>query len=253
MRKYVLLLVAAALVFIAGGYAVGASTVKTIYSCVSTSTGSLTKVSVKMPKCPKGSSLLSWNQIGPQGLSGKQGAAGVPGLPGPKGDQGESSGYFIKSGANFHKVWVDPFGRDAVKIDGVWWAIIDEDIDPPYIRIGAPDNTYGANVELGDVFVYRDLNCQGTKRGYLMTYRGGDNSNISSFPLSYNNVAIKMFGSHYSVSFSTTKIGDVRSYSNGVSCTNGKPSRSSWSTYRVYEMRTVLLPSLVFDSPIELR
>jgi len=80
-----------------GGYAIGApSSNGTLYACLSASTGTLTKVSTKAPKCLKGTSLISWNQVGPQGQKGDTGLAGARGDSGPigetgaKGDRGEA-------------------------------------------------------------------------------------------------------------------------------------------------------------------
>lgn len=44
--------------------------------------------------CKRGQSVVSWNQVGPQGAKGTPGAAGVPGTagaPGPRGADGESA------------------------------------------------------------------------------------------------------------------------------------------------------------------
>ena len=64
-----------------------------IFGCVSSS-GVLSKVSTNAPKCPKGTSLLSWGTAGaagsrgPQGLQGEVGSQGLQGLQGEVGPQG---------------------------------------------------------------------------------------------------------------------------------------------------------------------
>ena len=64
-----------------------------IYGCVSSS-GVLSKVGIKAPKCPKGTSQLSWGVSGSpganglNGLQGLQGEVGPQGLQGPKGEVG---------------------------------------------------------------------------------------------------------------------------------------------------------------------
>jgi hypothetical protein len=67
-----------------------------IYGCVSSS-GALSKVGIKAPKCPKGTTQLSWGTSGSpgaqglsglQGFEGKQGLQGLPGLQGEAGEQG---------------------------------------------------------------------------------------------------------------------------------------------------------------------
>ena len=86
-----ILSIAVVLVVFTGGLAVGApSNEGSLFACLS-SGGTLSKVSTKSPKCPKGTSSISWNKVGPQGkqgLQGIQGQPGVQGLTGQKGDQG---------------------------------------------------------------------------------------------------------------------------------------------------------------------
>ncbi|MCX6485833.1 MAG: collagen-like protein [Rhodoluna sp.] len=53
------------------------------YACVKS--GSLSLVGTKAPKCPKGSTMISWNATGTPGVNGAQGAQGIQGLPGPVG------------------------------------------------------------------------------------------------------------------------------------------------------------------------
>lgn len=53
------------------------------YACVKS--GSLSLVGTKAPKCPKGSTMISWNATGTPGANGSQGAQGIQGLPGPVG------------------------------------------------------------------------------------------------------------------------------------------------------------------------
>jgi len=78
--------VVAVLTLVTGGLALGAPTTGgSIFACLAASAGSLTKVSTKAPKCPRGTTLISWNQVGPQG---QQGPAGAPGLPGQAGLNG---------------------------------------------------------------------------------------------------------------------------------------------------------------------
>lgn len=86
--------IVAGLVFATGGFAIGASTTGgSIYACLSTA-GQLTKVSKSVLKCAKGTTLISWNQVGPQGAQGIpgpqgiQGPAGIPGMQGLPGTNG---------------------------------------------------------------------------------------------------------------------------------------------------------------------
>ena len=83
-----ILSIAAVLVVFTGGLAVGApSNEVSLFSCLSTS-GNLSKVSTKSPKCPKGTTLISWNKVGTQGSRGIQGVAGPTGPKGAQGEQG---------------------------------------------------------------------------------------------------------------------------------------------------------------------
>ena len=95
-KKSKMFMVFTTVVLISGslGFAIAApAQTSTIYACLSSS-GSLSKVSLKSIKCPKGTSQISWNQSGPtgkagiQGVQGAQGARGVPGLQGAQGPQG---------------------------------------------------------------------------------------------------------------------------------------------------------------------
>ena len=61
----------------------------TYYGCLHE--GSLTKLGTTSPKCTtKGSTIISWNSVGPQGPAGAQGQQGNPGTQGPVGPQGPS-------------------------------------------------------------------------------------------------------------------------------------------------------------------
>jgi hypothetical protein len=81
--------VVAVLTLVTGGLAIGAPTTGgSIFACLSASAGTLTKVSTKAPKCPRGTTLISWNQVGPQGKQGAAGAAGAPGQAGLNGLNG---------------------------------------------------------------------------------------------------------------------------------------------------------------------
>src|ERR1700750_2928049 len=59
----------------------------TVRGCVSKK-GQLTVLKKSAKKCPKGLTLITWNQKGPAGQNGATGAQGAQGDQGPKGDQG---------------------------------------------------------------------------------------------------------------------------------------------------------------------
>ena len=79
------------LTLVSGGLAIGAPTsAGNIYACLSAAAGTLTKVSTKAPKCPKGTTVISWNQVGPQGAKGQVGPAGIKGDTGAVGLKGDT-------------------------------------------------------------------------------------------------------------------------------------------------------------------
>lgn len=80
--------IVAGLLFASGGFAIGATTGGgSIYACLSTA-GQFTKVSKTVLKCAKGTTLISWNQVGPQGAQGVPGPQGIQGPAGITGMQG---------------------------------------------------------------------------------------------------------------------------------------------------------------------
>ena len=86
--------VVAVLAMSSGGFAVAAykdnfvSSNQVIYACVTGVNGNITKVSNTPKTCPRGTTPISWNMVGPKGEQGIQGTTGSQGLPGPKGDRG---------------------------------------------------------------------------------------------------------------------------------------------------------------------
>lgn len=85
--------VVAALAMTSGGFALGqssnsVSSDQVIYACVTGVNGNITKVSNTPKICPKGTTPISWNMIGPKGDVGPQGPRGAEG---PAGSQTQSS------------------------------------------------------------------------------------------------------------------------------------------------------------------
>jgi hypothetical protein len=62
-----------------GGYAIAATSSKSIHACVVKKTGEL----LVKARCSGGQTKLTWNQQGPQGLQGKTGSTGAPGQAPP--------------------------------------------------------------------------------------------------------------------------------------------------------------------------
>jgi len=127
--------VVVALALTTGGLAFGSSTNnvnsnQVIYACVTGVNGNITKVSNTQKTCPKGTTPISWNMVGPQGaqgipgIDGSAGAQGPKGIKGDQGDRGSSSGLSITSpdGANILKVM--SYGdKNLVNIDNLFWSV----------------------------------------------------------------------------------------------------------------------------------
>jgi len=80
----------AAIAMTSGGFAFGqsvnnVSSDQVIYACVTGVNGNITKVSNTPKTCPRGTTPLSWNMVGPKG---DQGIQGIQGIQGDKGDVG---------------------------------------------------------------------------------------------------------------------------------------------------------------------
>jgi hypothetical protein len=64
------------------------SNTQVIYACVTGINGNIVKVSNTQKTCPRGTTPISWNMVGPQGIQGIPGTAVAKGDKGDKGDQG---------------------------------------------------------------------------------------------------------------------------------------------------------------------
>jgi hypothetical protein len=252
------------------------SNTQVIYACVTGVNGNIVRVSNTQKTCPRGTTPISWNMVGPQGIQGIPGAAvakgekGDPGLAGeqgPRGLQGEGSGFSISSGgASYKLIQIDDGGGAnawGIKIDGVWWTVTYRSFDEPFLLYDTFDNTRDLQAGFSsDVLVYRSSNCTGLFEGYLRTYRSeeitfpnGQMTTLTYIRPTFNNVAVKLFGDHYSASFSKTVLSEVKSYWDGLRCTSGMPLEAIQgepTEYRIHKLEQVNRPDLVFDSPIEL-
>jgi hypothetical protein len=86
--------VVAALAMTSSGFAFGqsvnnVSSDQVIYACVTGVNGNITKVSNTPKTCPRGTTPISWNMVGPKGDQGLPGSAVAKGDKGDKGDKGE--------------------------------------------------------------------------------------------------------------------------------------------------------------------
>jgi len=73
-----------------GGYALAASSTKTIHGC-ETKIGTTKHVLVVAKRCSRRQTSVSWNQRGPVGATGRTGATGPTGPTGPMGPAGASA------------------------------------------------------------------------------------------------------------------------------------------------------------------
>jgi hypothetical protein len=185
-----------------------------VYACVSTSAGTLSKVSTKPVKCPKGTSPLSWaqsGQAGERGPAGPQGVAGPPGVAGPAGPPGVAgpagppgvagpagqpglpavgqvenygSGYYATAGGSKYKVFypIRSLSLPLVQANGAWWNLCYEsscyDYEPSTWNLGpsvANKFLYSQGFKT-DVLAYTDLTCTSNPIGYLAELRAGRDS-----------------------------------------------------------------------------
>ena len=109
--------VVTALTLVTAGLAIGAPAAGgSIYACLSASSGTLTKVSTKAPKCAKGTTLISWNQSGIQGVAGQNGAKGDVGPRGMAGGQA----YAVSLDEKYR---FPVLSQHIVQIEGALWDI----------------------------------------------------------------------------------------------------------------------------------
>lgn len=115
--------VVAALAMSGGGFAIAqsvnnVSSDQVIYACVTGINGNIVKVSNTRKTCPRGTTPIQWNAVGPKGEQGLPGSAvakgdkGDTGARGPQGDQGiqGSNGKDGVDSARFGQFLLDPDG-----------------------------------------------------------------------------------------------------------------------------------------------
>jgi len=122
--------VVTALAMTSGGFAFGqsvsnVSSDQVIYACVTGVNGNITKVSNTPKTCPKGTTPISWNMVGPKGDQGLQGIKGLQGAKGDKGEQGDTAKaavntYVVDGEGRKNPVFNGPFGP-AVQVDGIYY------------------------------------------------------------------------------------------------------------------------------------
>lgn len=170
--------VVAVLTLVTGGFAIGAPTTGgSIFACLSASAGTLTKVSTKAPKCPKGTTPISWNRVGPQGTKGEAGpagekgdpgAAGLKGEAGSKGDKGEAGlrGSPGLPGSSVSAVYaVDNETLENIRVygDPVFPRVV---FDQTIVNLVRGDNPFGAVVQTASHIWYSNEDCTGGTFGF---------------------------------------------------------------------------------------
>jgi hypothetical protein len=194
--------VVAVLTLVTGGLAIGAPTTGgSIFACLSASAGTLTKVSTKAPKCPKGTTPISWNRVGPQGAMGSVGPAGEKGDPGAAGLKGESGSKGDKGeagqrgapglpGSSVSAVYaVDNETLESIRVygDPVLPRVV---FDQTIVSLVRGDKPFRAVVQSASHIWYSNEDCTGAKFGFAELRNDGvDGENLlsSSFSnLSYS-------------------------------------------------------------------
>jgi hypothetical protein len=190
-----------ALAMTSGGFAFGqsvnnVSSDQVIYACVTGVNGNITKVSNTPKTCPRGTTPISWNMVGPKGEQGLPGSPGIAGpkgdtgIPGLKGENGLSSSsalttFLVDEQGAKYPIYAGPLGT-TVRINGKDYKYSDEPANP----ITVFNNNWG-------MFYYTDTNCSvgrsvtATKTGPLprdnTVYSGGlsdsDGNSINAMTL----------------------------------------------------------------------
>ena len=129
----------------------------TLKACANKTTGVMRYIS--KGSCKKTETSLSWNQMGPQGLSGSEGNKGDAGVAGTKGDTGAAgtNGTNGTNGQNLHVI--DAAGRDLgvalsssasgatiMYDDGIW-------------NVSNSSNTYRITGDLNESGYFSDSSC----------------------------------------------------------------------------------------------
>jgi hypothetical protein len=125
-----------ALAMTSGGFAFGqsvnnVSSDQVIYACVTGVNGNITKVSNTPKTCPKGTTPISWNMVGPQGVQGMPGTAGMKGDKGETGAQGlagasgagvgQSDAYLVDPAGIEHPIVNFGGSVPLVKVNDTYW------------------------------------------------------------------------------------------------------------------------------------
>lgn len=187
-----------------GGLAFGqsvnnVSSDQVIYACVTGVNGNIIKVSNSPKTCPRGTSPISWNMLGPKGDAGPQGVSGEKGQKGDQGPMGSGgvSWYLqnLTTNETIQVLTVPSIGGgsiNAVEIDGSYW------------RIGHGGLYEFQELEAGYRTYFDQIGCQGNS---FMQKKDLRFSDIQGSTLrAYN-------GPYFRVDFSTSSLATLKSFS----------------------------------------
>jgi len=212
-----------------GSYALAAyqdnfvSSDQIIYACVTGINGNITKVSNFAHTCPRGTTPISWNMVGPKGDQGAQGAQGLAGTPGQKGEQGLTGSGQVSYEA------VSPDGKSTfemipglygngplVKINGAYWSL-----GEGYTLIGSRNHNFVTSSRK----YYASSNCTGD--GFMAQ----DGTSVNLFPV--DSVVVSLGGRIFKAK--STDITDFESSSdyagNGCLARNDQELIQSLTTF----------------------
>jgi hypothetical protein len=122
----------------------------TIKSCANKKTGAMRYIS--KGACKKTEKLLSWNQIGPQGLPGAAGNVGPSGTTGAKGETGSAG----SNGQNYFAV--DAKGKTLGQVVGHSGVSVDVVVDGRIWSAGADEYNFQIT-QNGSVTAFSDASC----------------------------------------------------------------------------------------------
>jgi len=229
-----------------GSYAVAAyqdnnvSNSQVIYACVTGVNGNITKVSNQPHSCPKNTTPISWNMVGPKGDQGLQGIQGLEGLQGPKGDQGlqgvqglqgpkgdstaSVSSYVIQNPSqslSYPVKWdvlsTSPYKEQLyVQIDGNWWNLGEDGVlSGESVNFAGDPNNWGDS----GVIVFTNQNCDGVSR-----WMSGVDKRLLAISSVYSQKKVVNFSTGWAVDSgksyegqltpSSINISQIRSYKN---------------------------------------
>lgn len=247
-REKIVLAVAVALAMTSSGLAFGSATTNSssdqvIYACVTGVNGNIVKVSSTQKTCPRGTTPISWNMVGPKGDTGATGEKGQKGDQGEQGIPGDGGG--VNSDPGGRNYLVSPDGQvslplvsvplitsqPVVKIDGLYWAVGGEELSA----------IHWVNEHNFHAFTTED--CTGTKLTALSNYRMFHKNLVASF-------SFQQEAPFYKVEQSSVLLQDIKSFS--ASYVYGAETTNIHTGCLPVNSGSFVVPSGNYDSEYEL-